>query len=66
MAKLWACLVTLEMNKAIELLCAEGKNKKFSKTVLRRHGKVTERIGEKHSVKKSMVSLGGEGGERRS
>lgn len=49
MAKLWACSVTLEMNKAIELLCAEGKNEKFSKTVLRRHGKESQK-GQERSI----------------
>lgn len=30
MVKLWAYLVTVEMNKAIELLCAEDKNENFT------------------------------------
>lgn len=37
--KLWACLVTVETNKAIMLLCGEGKKEKFSTIVLRRHEK---------------------------
>lgn len=49
MVKLWACLVTAEMNKAIELLCAEGKKEKSPTTVLRRHGKESQK-GQKRSI----------------
>lgn len=45
-AGIWTCLVTLEMNKAIGLLHAEGKKEKKPTTVsiaLRRHGKESQK-----------------------
>lgn len=42
MVKLCACLVPVEMNKAIELLDAEGKKEKSLTTVFRRHGKESQ------------------------